>query len=95
MINSLPKSARPGAKKVLQEIYNAEDRVHAMKAVKDFERAYGAKWPKAVKKITDDVDELLALYDFPAEHWVHLRRPIRSMTRSARASPSTVSRCGT
>lgn len=50
-------------KKALQEIYNAEDRDHAEKAVKDFGRAYGAKWPKAVKKITDAVDELLAFYD--------------------------------
>jgi transposase-like protein len=40
------------------------------KAVKGFGRAYGAKRPKAVKKITDDVDELLAFYDFPAEHRV-------------------------
>ncbi|GAA1334362.1 hypothetical protein GCM10009647_075960 [Streptomyces sanglieri] len=80
VVNSLPKSAQPGAKKALQEIYNAEDRDHAEKAVKDFGRAYGAKWPKAVKKITDDVDELLAFYDFPAEHWVHLRttNPIES-----------------
>ncbi|WP_318219416.1 IS256 family transposase [Streptomyces sp. SCL15-6] len=80
VVNALPKSAQPGAKKALQEIYNAEDRDHAEKAVKDFGRVYGAKWPKAVKKITDDVDELLAFYDFPAEHWVHLRttNPIES-----------------
>ena len=38
-----------------------------------FEAAYGAKFPKAVAKITDDVDELLAFYDYPAEHWIHLR----------------------
>ncbi|MGW3167900.1 IS256 family transposase [Streptomyces sp. NPDC001142] len=80
VVNALPKSAQPGAKKALQEIYNAGDRDHAEKAVKDFGRAYGAKWPKAVKKINDDVDELLAFYDFPAEHWVHLRttNPIES-----------------
>ncbi|MFD5472539.1 IS256 family transposase [Streptomyces sp. NPDC127105] len=80
VVNALPKSAQPGAKKALQEIYNAEDRDHAEKAVKDFGRACGAKWPKAVTKITDDVDELLAFYDFPAEHWVHLRttNPIES-----------------
>ncbi|MER5689840.1 IS256 family transposase [Streptomyces sp. NPDC002205] len=78
--NALPKSAQPGAKKALQEIYNAEDRTHAERAVKAFEKAYGAKWPKAVKKITDEVDELLAFYDFPAEHWIHLRttNPIES-----------------
>lgn len=78
--NALPKSAQPGAKKALQEIYKAEDRTHAEKAVKAFEKAYGAKWPKAVKKITDEADELLAFYDLPAEHWIHLRttNPIES-----------------
>ncbi|MFJ3972214.1 IS256 family transposase [Streptomyces parvus] len=80
VVNALPKSAQAGAKRALQEIYNAEDRDRAEKAVKDFGRAYGAKWPKAVKKITDDVDELLAFYGFPAEHLVHLRttNPIES-----------------
>jgi transposase-like protein len=80
VMNALPKSAQPGAKKALQEIYNAEDRAHAEKAVKDFATTYGAKWPKAVKKITDDTEELLAFYDFPAEHWIHLRttNPIES-----------------
>ncbi|MDX3213994.1 IS256 family transposase [Streptomyces sp. ME02-6991-2B] len=78
--NALPKSAQPGAKKALQEIYNAEDRDHAEQAARAFEKTYGAKWPKAVRKITDDLDELLAFYDFPAEHWIHLRttNPIES-----------------
>lgn len=64
----------------MQEIYNAEDREHAEKAIEAFARAYGAKWPKAVKKLTDDVDELLAFYDFPAQHCIHLRttNPIES-----------------
>ena len=70
--NCLPKSAQPGATKAMQEIYNAEDRAHAEKAIEAFSRTYGTKWPKAVAKITDDRDELLAFYDFPAEHWVHL-----------------------
>ena len=73
MLNALPKSAQPGAKAALAEIYNAEDREHAVKAVKAFEADYGAKWPKAVAKVTDDLDVLLAFYDFPAEHWIHLR----------------------
>jgi transposase-like protein len=41
--------------------------------VKAFEAAYGAKFPKATVKITDDLEELLTFYDYPAEHWVHLR----------------------
>lgn len=65
------------------EIYNAEDKDHAAQAVRDFERAYGAKYPKVVKRITDDEDELLAFFDFPAEHWIHLRttNPIESTLR--------------
>ncbi|MBY8883186.1 IS256 family transposase [Actinacidiphila acidipaludis] len=78
--NALPKSAQPSATKAMQEIYNAEDRAHAEKAIEAFVRTYGAKWPKAVAKITDDAEELLAFYDFPAEHWIHLRttNPIES-----------------
>lgn len=62
VIVALPKSTHPGAKAALAEIYNAEDR-HALKAVKAFEADYGAKWPKAVAKITEHVDVLLAFYD--------------------------------
>ncbi|GAA3084792.1 hypothetical protein GCM10020000_84040 [Streptomyces olivoverticillatus] len=78
--NALPKSAQPGATKAMQEIYNAEDRAHAEKAIEAFARSYGAKFPKAVTKITDDAEELLTFYDFPAEHWIHLRttNPIES-----------------
>ena len=57
---ALPKSAQPDAKKAIAEIWGAEDNRHAMDAVKAFEAAYGAKFGKAVAKITDDVDELLA-----------------------------------
>lgn len=78
--NALPKSAKPGATRAMQEIYNAEDRAHAEKAIEAFVKTYGTKWPKAAAKITDDRDELLAFYDFPAEHWIHLRtiNPIES-----------------
>ncbi len=73
MLGALPKSAHPGAKKALAQIWNAEDREHARRAVAAFKLAYGAKFGKAVAKVLDDLDELLAFYDFPAEHWVHLR----------------------
>ena len=86
VLAALPKSAHPGAKKALAEIWNAEDKRHALDAVKTFEAAYGAKFPKAVAKITDDVEQLLAFYAFPAEHWVHLRttNPIESTFATVR-----------
>jgi putative transposase len=79
-LSALPKSANPGAKKALAEIYYAEDKDHALAAAKAFAELYGAKWPKAAAKITDDLDVLLAFYDYPAEHWIHLRptNPIES-----------------
>jgi transposase-like protein len=51
---ALPKSAHPGAKKALAEIWNAEDKPHALAAARAFEAAYGAKFPRAAAKITDD-----------------------------------------
>jgi putative transposase len=86
VLSALPKSAHPGAKRALAEIWNAEDREHARRAVAAFKLAYGAKFGKAVAKITDDLDELLAFYDFPAEHWVHLRttNPIESTFATVR-----------
>jgi transposase-like protein len=86
VLDALPKSAQPAAKRAVQEIYNAEDKEHAARAVRTFERVYGAKYPKVVKRITDDEDELLAFFDFPAEHWIHLRttNPIESTFATVR-----------
>jgi transposase-like protein len=53
--------------------FNAEDKTHARAAATVFDREFGVKWPKAAAKITDDLDVLLAFYDYPAEHWIHLR----------------------
>ena len=88
VLAALPKSAHPGAKKkALAEIWNAEDKRHALEAVKAFENTYGAKFPKAVAKITDDVrNEPPAFYDYPAEHWIPLRttNPIESTFATVR-----------
>ena len=73
VLAALPKSVHPGAKAALAEIYNAEDRDHALSAIKAFEADYGDTWPKAVAKITEHTDVLLAFYDYPAEHWIHSR----------------------
>ena len=86
VLAALPKSAHPGAKAALAEIYNAEDKDHALAAAKAFASLYGAKWPKAVAKVVDDLDVLLAFFDYPAEHWVHLRttNPIESTFATVR-----------
>jgi putative transposase len=86
VLAALPKSVHPGAKAALAEIYNAEDREHAEQAVKAFEVDYGAKFPKAVAKITADLDVLLEFYNYPAEHWIHLRttNPIESTFATVR-----------
>jgi transposase-like protein len=86
ILAALPKSAHPGAKNAVAEIWGAQDKQHALDAVTAFEAAYGAKFPKAVAKITDDLDQLLAFYDYPAEHWVHLRttNPIESTFATVR-----------
>lgn len=86
VLGALPKSAHPGAKKALAEIWNAEDRRHALDAVTSFKAAYGTKFGKAVAKITDDLEQLLAFYDFPAEHWIRLRttNPIESTFATVR-----------
>ena len=86
VLNALPKSAQPAAKTALAEIYNAEDKTHAAAAAHAFAAEFGVKWPKAAAKISDDLDVLLAFYDYPAEHWVHLRttNPIESTFATVR-----------
>jgi transposase-like protein len=86
VLAALPKSAHPGAKKALAGIWGAEDKQHAAAAARSFEAACGAKFPKATAKITSDPGQLLAFYDYPAEHWVHLRttNPIESTFATVR-----------
>ena len=86
VLAALPKSAHPAAKRALAEIYNAEDKSHARAAAKAFAAEFGVKWPKAAAKITDDLDMLVAFYDYPAEHWIHLRttNPIESTFATVR-----------
>jgi putative transposase len=73
VLGCLPAAVQAGARKALAEIRDAPDRDHAQQAIQVFARDYGTKWPKAVAKITDDAEELLCFYDFPAEHWLHLK----------------------
>lgn len=86
VLNALPKSAQPAARRALAEIRDAEDRDHAVAATDAFAAEFGAKWPKAVAKVVDDLEPLLAFFDFPAEHWIHLRttNPIESTFATVR-----------
>jgi putative transposase len=86
VLGCLPKAVQAGARKALSEIRDAPDRDHARRAIEVFARDYGTKWPKAVAKITDDTEELLCFFDYPAEHWGHLKtsNPIESTFSSVR-----------
>src|SRR5215211_801969 len=86
VLNALPNSVHAGARKALAEIRDAPDRDHAERAIELFARDYGVKWPKAVAKITNDAEALLTFYDFPAEHWLHLKtsNPIESTFSTVR-----------
>jgi putative transposase len=87
VLGALPKSVHAGARRALQEIIGAEDRAHAERAIQALVGDYGARWPKAVAKVTDDKEALLCFFDYPAEHWLHLRttNPIESSFSPVRA----------
>jgi putative transposase len=86
VLNKLPKSVQPAAKQGLREIWQAPDRATAEAAIATFAEKYAAKYAKAVACLTKDRDALLTFYDFPAEHWDHLRtaNPIESVFATVR-----------
>jgi putative transposase len=87
VLGALPKSVQAGARRALNEIVGAEDRAHAERAIGALVSDYGARWPKVVAKVVDDQEALLTFFDFPAEHWLHLRttNPIESTFSPVRA----------
>ena len=86
VLNNLPKSQQPQAKAALHEIYLADTKDEAQKAFDRFLKTYDAKYPKAVACLSKDREALLAFYDFPAEHWAHIRttNPIESTFATVR-----------
>jgi len=86
VLDKLHKKEQPAAKALLQQIWMASTREAAHKSFDHFLAVYGAKFPKAVECLKKDRDELLKFYDFPAEHWVHLRttNPIESTFATVR-----------
>ena len=91
ILNKMPKSLHTKAKRSLQEIWMAETKKDAVKALEAFVETYQVKYKRATDCLINDRDALLAFYDFPAEHWKHLRttNPIES----ASACHSAVRSC--
>ncbi len=86
VLNKLPKSLHTKAKSDIHEIWMASTREAAEQAFDTFVEKYDAKYPSSVKCLKKDRDELLAFYDFPAEHWRHLRttNPVESAFATVR-----------
>lgn len=96
VLNKLPKSIQAKAKSMLQEIWMAETRQQADQAFDLFVASFEGKYPKAVACLLKDRDVLLTFYDFPAEHWVHLRttNPIESTFATVRLRTARTKGCG-
>ena len=86
VLDKLPKRLQPQAKDAIHQIWMAEKRSDAEQAFDYFVKTYEAKYPKATECLLKDRTELLAFYDFPAEHWIHLRttNPIESTFATVR-----------
>ena len=96
VLNKLPKSIQAKAKPMLQEIWMAETRQQAEDAFDLFVASFEVKYSKAVACLVKDRDVLLTFYDFPAEHWVHLRttNPIESTFATVRLRTARTKGCG-
>ena len=86
ILNKMPKSLHAKAKRALQEIWMAETKADAIAAFDAFVASYQLKYEKATECLVKDRDTLLVFYDFPAEHWKHLRttNPIESTFATVR-----------
>ena len=95
VLNAMPKSVQPKAKAHLKDIWMAETKAAADVAFNFFVEAYGVKYDRAVKCLTKDRADLLAFYDFPAEHWKHIRttNPIESTFATVRHRTTKTKGC--
>jgi transposase-like protein len=96
VLNKLPKSVQPKVKADLHEIWMAETREDARKAFDRTLNRFQAKYPQAMDCLAKDRAALLAFYDFPAEHWVHIRttNPIESTFATVRLRTKRSRNCG-
>jgi len=96
ILNKLPKSVQPKVKAELHEIWMASTRKDAYKAFDNTLELFATKYPKAMECLSKDREELLAFYDFPAEHWIHIRttNPIESAFATVRLRTKKSRNCG-
>lgn len=96
ILDKMPKSVQSNAKKMIHEMYLSPTKETALKAYDEFLRHYGAKYPAACKCLEKDQDQLFSFYDFPAEHWRHVRttNPIESTFATVRHRTRQTKGCG-
>jgi len=96
ILDKMPKSVQASAKSKIHDIYMANTKENALKAFKEFIRLYEAKYPKAVECLKKDKEVLFTFYDFPAEHWQHIRstNPIESTFGTVRHRTRSTKGCG-
>jgi putative transposase len=97
VLDKMPASVQPKAKEKIHDMYMAPTKEQALVAYNSFLTLYGTKFPKACECLTKDKDVLFTFYDFPAEHWIHLRstNPIESTFATVRHRTKRTKGCGT
>jgi putative transposase len=97
VLDKMPKSVQPSAKELIHEMYLAPTKKKAREAYGKFQKIYQAKYPKAWACLQKDEDQMFSFYDFPAEHWKHLRttNPIESTFATVRHRTRKTKGCGT
>jgi len=96
VLDKLPKRLQARAKEAVHEVMYAADRESAQEEIGRFSQEYGARYPKAVETLTKDQEQLLTFFEFPAEHWIHLRttNPIESTFATVKARTKTTKGAG-
>ena len=96
VLDRLPKKLQAAAKRLIHQMYMAPTKADALGAYAEFLALYGAKYPKACQCLTKDEDVLFTFYDFPAEHWRHIRttNPIESTFATVRHRSRQTKGCG-
>lgn len=96
ILDKMPRSVQSKAKTRIHDMYMADTKKNALKACNEFLALYEAKYPKACECLSKDKDDLFTFYDFPAEHWIHIRttNPIESTFATVRLRTKRTKGCG-